>query len=120
MRDRVLGKPRSRNAFAHSLLLAVETPVSRVTLAQYFKFVRDDGLGKPRSLDVSLLHSQHQAAGTKGSEPCVTLVQRPPQHQWKPRGGVRTVAQLGPQLSLQLGVVWCWTTLRRNGHDGVT
>ena len=94
--------------------------------------------GKPRSLEVSLLHSLHRAAGTTVCEPCVTwaqsrkfvqdgawtnralsaillrtlcvsrrghwsvtLVQCHFEHQRKPRGGVRTVPQLGPQRAFR-------------------
>ena len=41
------------------------------------------------------------AAGATVCKPYVTLVQCHCEHQWKPRGVVRTVATLGPQKSWQ-------------------
>ena len=60
-------------------------------------FVRDGASGEPRSLGDSFVHSLLLTAGATVCKPCVTLVQCHSEHQWKPRGGVRAVATLGPQ-----------------------
>ena len=67
--------------------------VSRVSRwsSTSFDFVGDGAPIEPRSLGDFSAHPLLLAVETTVCEPCVTLVQCHIEHQWKPRGGVRTV-----------------------------